>query len=260
MRSLRIVPVALATLFAAGTGGAQPAAPPAAPSPLVSVTTLTVRSSALSEFEEYAKKVNQAAIKTGVKPANFYSVGRGGPGFTYLATVRYGSWAEMDARPSVPAMLVRAFGEAEGGKIFRTGTATIESLSTVVLRVLPSVSTPPASLDPPAAHVRISRIEVNPGTGGKLETYLGKLKAAQDKVGGTPPVIRYAAALGPQNVYSVAYFFDKYAQWDSAPSIPDVLKKAYGEGEAALLDETSRSCIRSLEAWVLDYRADLSRP
>jgi len=138
--------------------------------------------------------------------------------------------------------------------------ATVESSSTVVNRVLPSLSSPPASFGTPPAHIRLSRVEVNQGMGPKFETYLAKLKAAQDKVGGTPPVVRFVTALGPTSVYWASYTFDKYAEWDGAPAIADVLRKAYGDSEAATLEETARSCVKNLDVYVLDYRADLSQP
>jgi hypothetical protein len=261
MRSSKLATFAIASCLATGTAAfAQTATPPGPPFAFVSVTTVTVKPSAVSDFEEYARKINAAAVKAGVRPNNFYSVGRGGPGFTYVATLRFTKWAELDERPSLPSMLKKAYGDAEGAKIYSAGSASIASASSVVLRVLPGASSPPASLDTPAAHVRVSRIEINQGMGVKFEAYLGKLKAAQDKAGGTPPVIRYATALGPANSYSSAYFFDKFAQWDGAPAIADLLRKHYGEGEAAILEETSRSCIKGLESYVLDYRADLSKP
>jgi hypothetical protein len=261
MRSPKIAFVVLLSFLVSGATLAQSAAAPPAPGfALVSVTTLTVRPSAVTEFEEYIKKINAAAVKTGLQPASVYSVGRGGPGFTYVATVRYAKWADLDARPPVPAMLNKAYGEAEGTKISRAGSATIESLSSVVLRALPGLSSPPPSLDTPSAHVRVSRVEIQQGMGAKLESYLAMLKGAQDKIGGTPPVVRSVVVLGHQNVYMAAYFFDNYAQWDSAPTLGDVLKKAFGESEAALAEEMSRNIIKGIEVWTLDYRKDLSRP
>jgi hypothetical protein len=166
----------------------------------------------------------------------------------------------MDERPSMTTVLKKAYGDAEGPKIWAATLATVESSSSVVNRVLPSLSSPPANSDAVPAHIRLSRVELHQGMGARFEVYLAKLKAAQDKVGGTPPVVRYATALGPSDVYWAAYYFDKYAQWDGAPTIGDALRKAYGEAEAALLEETARACVKHLEAYVLDYRSDLSTP
>lgn len=199
-------------------------------------------------------------MKAGVPPSRFWTVGRGGPGFTYLATLRYAKWSEMDERPSMAAVLKKAYGDADGPKIWTAALAAVESRSSVVNRVLPSLSSPPANLEAPPAHIRLTRVELHQGMGPKFEAYLAKLKAAQDKVGGTPPVVRYVTALGPTNVYWAAYYFEKYAQWDGAPTIDNVFRKAYGDAEAAILEETARSCVKHLEVYVLDYRADLSKP
>jgi hypothetical protein len=262
MKNRNLAALALASSLAtAAVAVAQTAAPASGvPWTYISGTTITVKPSAVSEFESLAKKINAANVKAGVAPSRFWSVGRGGPGFTYLATLRYAKWSEMDGRPGMAAVLKKAYGDAEGPKVWAAALAAVESSSSVVNKVLPSLSSPPTSYDVPPAHIRLTRVEVHQGMGAKFETYLAKLKAAQDKVGGTPPVVRYSTVLGPANVYVSSYYFDKYAQWDAAPPIGDVLRKTYGEAEAALLEETARTCIKHLEAYVLDYRADLSTP
>jgi hypothetical protein len=262
MKNRNLAALALASCLATTSPALAQTAAPAAGVPwaYISGTTITVKPSAVPEFESLAKKINAANVKAGVPPSRFWSIGRGGPGFTYLATLRYAKWAEMDERPSMTTVLKKAYGDVEGPKTWAAALATIESSSSVVQRVLPSLSSPPASFDAPPAHIRLSRVELHQGMGPKFETYLAKLKAAQDKVGGTPPVIRYVTALGPSNVYWAAYYFDKYAQFDGAPTIADVFRKAYGEAEAASLEETARSCVKNLDVYVLDYRADLSKP
>ena len=262
MKRLKIVTLALASCVAAASSAVAQTSAPASGVPwtLISGTTITVKPSSVAAFEDSVKKINAANVKAGVAPSRFWSVGRGGPGFTYLATLRFAKWSEMDDRPSMMTVLKKAHGDVEGPKVLAASAATIDSLSSVVNRVLPSLSSPPASFDKPPAHIRISKVEVHQGMGPKFEVYLAKLKAAQDKVGGTPPVVRYVSALGPASVYTASYYFDKYAQWDAAPAIPDVLRKAYGDAEAAILDETARACVKHLESYVLDYRADLSTP
>ena len=258
MKNRYLSTLALASCLAtAATAVAQTAG---VPWTYISGTTITVKPSAVSDFENLAKKINAANVKAGVPPSRFWSVGRGGPAFTYLANLRYAKWSEMDERPTMTTVLKKAYGDAEGPKIWAAALATIESSSSVVDRVLPGLSSPPASFDTPPAHIRLTRVEVNQGMGPKFEAYLAKLKAAQDKVGGTPPVVRYVTALGPSNVYRATYYFDKYAQWDGAPTIADALRKAYGETEAAFLEETARTCVKQIQVYVLDYRADLSTP
>ncbi|MGA7992639.1 MAG: hypothetical protein WCC53_14465 [Thermoanaerobaculia bacterium] len=259
MRVRNLAALALASSLATASVAFAQAAPAGVPWTFISGTTITVKPSAVPEFESLAKKINAANVKAGVAPSRFWSVGRGGPGFTYLATLRYGKWSEMDERPSMMTVLKKALGDAEAAKTWSAALATIESSSSVVNRVLPSLSSPPASSEPPA-HIRLSRVELHQGMGSKFEVYLAKLKAAQDKVGGSPPVVRYVTALGPSNVYWAAYYFDKYAQFEGAPTIAEVFRKTYGEAEAASLEEMARSCVKSLDVYVLDYRADLSKP
>ena len=248
--------LALSALASAQSAAQPPAAPPFS---LVSLTTITVKPSAVSEFEAFVKKINAGAVKIGISPSNFYSVGRGGPGFTYAATVRFAKWADMDDRPSTAEILNKAYGEAEGARIYNAGRATAESISTVVVRVLPESSSAP-SLATPFAHVRISRINVKPGTGGKFESYLAMAKAAQDKVAGYPGFIRYTQVLGPGSTYLSAYFFTKFAQWDAVPTLGDTLRKAYGEQEARLLEGVSQDCVVGAETFMMDFRADLTTP
>ncbi len=224
------------------------------------MTTVTVKPSGVPEFESYVKRINAGAAKIGVRPSNVYAMGRGGPGFTYVAAVRFANWAEMDARPSLIEILNKAYGEVEAARINAAGRLTIESSSSVLLRVLPELSAAPPSMETPSAHVRLSRVEIRVGTNSKWETYIGRLKAAQEKVGGNLPVIRYATALGPANVYTAAYLFNKYAEFEGAFSISEVLRKAYGDAEARVLEEDAQSCIKNVETQVLDYRADMSRP
>lgn len=258
MKNRFLSTLALASCLAtAATAVAQTAG---VPWTYISGTTITVKPSAVTDFEGLVKKINAANVKSGVPPSRFWSVSRGGPGFTYLATLRYAKWSEMDQRPSMAAILKKALGDTEGPKVWAAALATVESSSSVVNKVLPSLSSPPASFDTPPAHIRLSRVEVNQGMGPRFEVYLAKLKAAQDKVGGTPPVVRYVSVFGPASVYTAAYYFDKFAQWDGVPAINDVLRKVYGDSEAALLDESARACIKSLDVSVLDYRADLSTP
>ena len=262
MKRLKIVTLALASCLATASAAVAQTSATASGVPwtLLSGTTITVKPSSVAAFEDSVRKINAANVKAGVAPSRFWSVGRGGPGFTYLATLRFAKWSEMDERPSMMTVLKKAYGDAEGPKVLGASAATIDALSSVVNRVLPSLSSPPASFATPPAHIRLSRVEVHQGMGPKFEVYLAKLKAAQDKVGGTPPVVRYVSTLGPSNVYTASYYFDKYAQWDGAPAIADVLRKAYGDAEAAILEETARVCVKHLESYVLDYRADLSQP
>ena len=261
MKGFRTLLLSLASSLLLAHFLAAQSAPPSGAPPFnfVSVTTLTVKPASVPDFENYVKRVNAGAAKIGVRQANWFAMGRGGPGFTYVAAVRFTKWSEIDERPSVIDILNKAFGEVEGARIQAAGRATIESSSSVLLKVLPELSAAPG-IDTPLAHVRVTRVEVKPGTNTKFESYIAKLKVAQEKAGASMPVVRYATVLGPNNVYMASYFFNKYAEFETAPSNADALRKAYSDSEARVLEEESAGCINSLEVHVLDYRTDLSRP
>jgi hypothetical protein len=225
----------------------------------VQVTTITVKPSGVSDFEDYVKKINVGATKIAAPGQTlFLAMGRGGRNFTYFAVSPFGKWSDLDAQPSIPEILIKAYGEVEGARLLKAGRANIEGVETSVSRLLPDLSSPPTT-EKPAAHVRIVTIDVKAGTNSSWEAHLAKLKAAQDKGPNAPHVIRHVSVLGMANQYTSVYFFDKYAEADSMPTPQETLRKAYGDAEAKLLEETAQRCINSLHSQVLDFRADLSR-
>jgi hypothetical protein len=231
----------------------------AQPAAYVQVTTITVKPSGVSDFEDYIKKINAGATKIAAPGQTFFfAMGRGGRSFTYFAVNPFDKWADLDARPSIPEILIKAYGEVEGGRLLKAGRTNIEGVETSVSRVLPNLSSPP-TMEKHAAHVRVVTIDVKAGTNSSWEAYLAKLKAAQDKGPSAPHVIRHVSALGAANQYTSAYFFDKYAEADGMPTPQEMLRKAYGDAEAKLLEETAQHCINSLRSEVVDFRADLSR-
>ncbi len=93
----------------------------------VYTVSLTARAGMVQAFEDYVKKVGEAAEKTGA-PQHwaFYQVTLGGPGRTCLVGLYLNDWAEMDGWSQVRKMLTEAFGEREGAQILARGTAAIE--------------------------------------------------------------------------------------------------------------------------------------
>ncbi len=253
MRNWRTYSLAFALCLVVTTlAVAQPAA-------YVQVTTITVKPSGVSDFEDYVKKINAGATKIAAPGQTFFfAMGRGGRSFSYFAVSPFGKWSDLDAQPSVPEILIKAYGEVEGGRLLKAGRANIEGVETSVSRLLPDLSSPPPMEKHPA-HVRVIAIDVKAGTNASWEAYLAKLKAAQDKLTAAPRVIRHVNVLGTANLYTSVYFFDKYAEADGLPTPGETLRKAYGEAEAKLLEETAQRCIKSLHSQVLDFRADLSR-
>ncbi len=231
------------------------------PAEFLQVITTTVRPGAVSDYEDFVKKIVAGANKVGAAQRWFvYGVSLGGPGFTYNVALPFNDWGEVDAWTSVAQVLFKAYGEAEGARILRAGRASIERSETAVYRLLPDLSTRPKVFDPPAPFIQLFVTEVEPGMVPTWELFLARLKAAQERVAQAPSAIRRVAVLGASNTYVTAVPFNNYAERDGWPSTPDVLRQAYGETEARSLNETRLRCTRNARLEVVAYRPDLSRP
>jgi hypothetical protein len=215
----------------------------------------------VSEYEDFAKKIVAGANKVGAPQRwSVYGVRAGGPAFTYNIVLPFSAWAEVDAWTSVAQILSKAYGEAEGARFVKAGLASIERTETAVYRLLPDLSTRPKVFDPPAAFIQVFVTDVEPGMVPTWESFLARLKAAQEKAPQAPTSIRRVAVLGASNRYVTALPFNKYAERDGWPTTLDVLRQAYGETEARSLNETRLRCTRQAQILVLAYRPDLSRP
>lgn len=239
---------------------AVPTAAQQQPAEFISVTTVTIQGSGVSEYEDFAKKVMAAAAKADPTARVLgYQATAGAPGYTYLFARSFAKWGDMDAWMSVSQMLMKAHGDVEGGRILKAGRSPIVQSRVEVFRLLKDRSTRPRVFDPPPAHTLVFRTEVRPEMVPAYEEYLDKLKAAQEKVEGTPTATRRVAVLGPTNIYVTSVPFDKYAERDSWPPPVDVLRQAYGEAETKRLNEVRLKSIKDAEAFVVTYRPDLSR-
>ena len=223
---------------------------------------VTVKPSAVTEFEDYAKKVMAAAAKVGspqiVLGAQLQA---GGPQYTYLFTSPFGSFEEMGKWSSIPEMIMKAHGDVEGAKILKAGRSAIEGSETWVTRTQIDLSTNAKPLDLQATpFVRLLRTQVDPAMTGEYEQYLAKVKAAQEKATGYPSVIRRVSALGESSLYFSATFVKSLADLDRIPNQAELMRKAYGEEGAATITRAGNAAVRSRDIWLLRYRPDLSRP
>ncbi len=239
---------------------AVPAAAQQQPAEFISITTVTVQGAGISAYEDYVKKIIAASAKTDPTARVIgYQGGAGAPGFTYWFVRPFSKWGDMDGWLSISQMLMKAHGDVEGGRILKAGRSPIEASRTEVFRLLKDRSTRPRVYDTPPAHTLVVRTQVRPEMVPAYEAYLDKLKAAQEKVEGTPSSTRRVAVLGPANTNLSGRPVNKYAERDSWPQIVDVLRQAYGEEEAQKLNEVRLKSIEGAETFVVNYRADLSR-
>lgn len=226
----------------------------------VQVTTTVVKPSMVAEYEDYVKKIGAGATKIALtQRVSAYQVTQGTSPYTYLFAARLANWAAFDSLPSVPQILAKAYGEAEGAKILKAGRAAIESTQIEVYRYRPELSTHFKMFDPIPAFGYMIRTEVKPDMVAPYTEYVSKLKAAQEQVSGHPTANRVTSVQGAANVFLTVQYFDKFAERDTWPNPGEALQKSVGEAEARRLTESSNRAIAKREFWVSRYRPDLSR-
>jgi len=230
------------------------------PVQFVQIITTTVRSNAVTEYEDYVKKIMAGAAKIGApQRVVAYQVGLGGPGFTYNFVFPFNKWEEMDSWPSIPQILTRAYGDSEGTRILKSGRDAIAHTESAVFRHVRNLSTRPRFNDPPAPFVMVVRTEIEPGMSVSYERFLSKLKAAQEQEQGTRSVNRLVSVLGPALTYMGANFFSKHADRDNWAATADLLRKTYGDADGDEILEASLRAVRKRDTYIQSYRPDLSR-
>ena len=230
------------------------------PTEFIQIITTTVRSNGVTEYEDYVKQIMAGLNKIGSpQRVVVYQVGVGGPSFTYNIVLPFNKWEDMDSWPSIAQTLNRAYGDAEGARILKSGRDAIEHSESAVFRTLRNLSTRPRFNDPPAPYVMVVRTEIDPSMSVSYENYLSKLKAAQEKEPGNRTVNRSVSVLGSGVTYLGANFFSKHADRDNWTVVTDLMKKTYGDAEGQRLSEGSLRAVRKRDIYIQSFRPDLSR-
>lgn len=231
------------------------------PADFVQVVTVRVRPGAVTEYEDYVKKIIAGANKIGAPQIVFANqVILGGSGYTYHIVLPFNKWEEMDTWMSIPQILSKAYGDAEAAKILRSGRNSVESSETAVYRLLRDLSTRPKVSDSPAKYLFVVLTKVEPDMASAYELYLAKLKTAQQQAPNAPMALRFVSVQGPAHTYVTVSFFNKHAERDGWTSPQELLRKTYGEAEGRQLSEDSLRYVRERDFFVDAYRPDLSRP
>ena len=239
--------------------GATVSAQTPPPAEYVTVASVKVKPAAAADFEDYLKKVNAAGLKIGLKiRADTYQVVQGGSPFEYNVVSGFQTLAELGAVPGVPAILTKALGDAEGGKIMRAGRTAIESVEFTTLRYLADISTKPR-LPIASPFFQLVQVEIDPQLGAEYADYLRKTKAAGDKFAGAPTTLRHVNTFGPAFAYLSAQPFNTWAEREKWPAPQAAMTAAFGEAEAAKLGAVNTRAVRSRNIRIVAHRPDLSR-
>ncbi len=213
-------------------------------------------------YENYIKKVVAAADKAGAKQTwTAYSVTLGKPGATYRVALGFNSWGERDGWNTVPAILAKAYGQAEAERLMKEGGSATERSVSEVWENLPDLGTTVAAAagaTPPSV-VRVQVTRIQPSMSTAYEALLAKFKPAYQAATGQPGVGRSILRMGQfsGSTYRRTQQFNKWSDLD-APSGVALLQKHFGAQFPPMIDELRKMIVSQLE-FVSTRRADLSR-
>lgn len=245
-----------ALVFALATSaGAQ-----TAPAQYLQLMEVSVKAGSESQFETYAKKVREAADKTGAPQGWTFAqpvIGDSGP--KYYVILQHDKWGERDAWTQIPQMLNEAFGEAEAQKIAKAGGDSIWGTESKVYTLDEERSWNLDAYTAPAPYYMILRGMVKPDRVNDYLRVVSRLKEAQEQAATKVPGIRRSSAYGPSWEFYLAVPMTKWADLDTQTGPWQNAAKAFGESEARALQETLMSCYETRTMVVMAIRQDLSR-
>jgi hypothetical protein len=105
------------------------------------VLFVDIKPDAEEAFEAYARQEVEASTK--LDDGNWQlSMGAPGAPSDYLYTYPFYTWAELDKPDGLPLRerLIAVFGETEGAKMSAEGIASIEKITTELIRTRPDLS------------------------------------------------------------------------------------------------------------------------
>jgi hypothetical protein len=212
-------------------------------------------------YENYVKKLVAAADKAGAKTYwTSYTVSLGKPGGTYRVALNFNSWADRGAWSTIPAMMVKAYGQPEAERLMKEGGNALERSVVEVWENLPGSSanqggTPAA----PGNFVRAQIVRVTPGMASEYEAMTGKFKPAYEATAGKPVIARSVLRVGTNSGYTFRRVEQVKAMSDfDGPTGPEILQKFFGAQWAAMSAELNKM-VTFRQEFISTRRADLSR-
>ena len=110
----------------------------------ITVVFIDVKPGGQTAFEAYGKQLVEASNKT---DDGNWAMATGAPGAPsdYLVTIPIYKWADLDTPQGMPLRerMIAAFGERNGARMFAEGVASIENITTSLIRTRPDLSRPP---------------------------------------------------------------------------------------------------------------------
>ena len=113
---------------------------PAATASSVTLTRIRSTNDGGLGVEELIRKVSEAASKVGDERQTLVLQTTIGELRTYAVAQAVPDPALLDKQATVPELLLKAFGQSEGEKVFRAGTACVEHVETELSTARPDLS------------------------------------------------------------------------------------------------------------------------
>ena len=212
-------------------------------------------------FENYIKKLIVAADKSGAKTYwTTYTVSLGKPGGTYRVALNFNSWTDRGAWSTIPAMMVKAYGQPEAERLMKEGGGATERSVTEVWENLPAQSAnQPSSPAPAGNFVRAQVVRVAPSMAADYEAMTVKFKPAYEAAAGKPVIARWVLRVGANSGYTYRRVEQVKAMSDfDGPTGPEILQKFFGAQWAAMSAELNKM-VTFRQEFMSTRRADLSR-
>jgi hypothetical protein len=251
-----MVCVFLFSLVLASSAMAQPSMPDA----FIQMYEIQVKSGANQQFEDYLKKIAEAADKVGaLQEWTVAQASLGTNGTNYYVVVGFNKWAERDGWNQIPQMLAQAYGDAEAQKILKMGGDAYWGFTTKLFALDEELSWN-LEAAPSANFYQILLGKVKPTMVDEYRMVISRIKEAQEKVYGSPMGIRRTSRFGPSWEFYMAVPFEKWGDWDKADyNVWENVAKIHGEETARTLQDTLQNCYEEREIFVVATRPDLSR-
>lgn len=223
--------------------------------------TVTVKQGMSQQYEDFLKKLVEAAEKNG-DAQNWYTFQptAGTSGGQYGIVLPHESWAAKDSWTSIQDMLVEAFGEKEAATIRRLGDVAIAESATTESELAPALSTHADRNDGVRARYIVSTSRVRPGKAQDYMYALRKIREAEAKAEGSPRRTTRRVVLGNRAIITTATGFDTGAERDQWPAFADYMSAAYSENEIRQILDTITNASGRRVVVEIAYGPDLSHP
>jgi len=141
----------------------------------------------------------------------------------------------------------------------RLRTVTLGIVAVVLVVLAWSLVAQTQAQNKPTQFLQLTITTVKPTAINDYEEFVKKLNAARDKTPGSPAVSVYAVNLGgPAFTFYTVTEWEKWADREKFPNGGQMLRKVYGDAEAARLQKLQRDAIVNQRSEVYAYDANAS--